>query len=119
MVMYDITEPESFIDVKRYWMNEIFSHFGSDADNRMPIMLIGTKCDQVDRFNDEQTIVKRRDVMDLKKAHEGLLGPLECSSRTGKNVDKAFKKIADELVKRDMEDVPSPLYPKDPRCPLC
>ena len=119
MVMYEITEPESFIDVKQYWMNEIFTHFDSDADNKMPIMLIGTKCDLVDRFNDEQTIVKRRDVMDLQKAHEGLLGPLECSSLTGKNVDKAFEKIADELVKRDMKDLRSPIYPRDPRCPLC
>lgn len=101
--MYDMTDRESFIEVKQFWMNEIFGIFGDDADQKMPIMLIGTKADLVNPYyDDNQETVKKRDVMELKKEHNRLLGPYECSAKTGKNVEKAFSKFVDDLVTRDM-----------------
>lgn len=103
IVVYDMTDRESFTEVKQYWMKEIVQIFGQDADHRMPIMLIGTKADlaAAARFDSEQKIVKKRDVIELKKEYDRILGPYECSAQTGKNVDKAFHRIAEDLVRRD------------------
>lgn len=97
-----MTDRESFAEVKQYWLKEIFGLFGEDADHRMPIMLVGTKADEVNAsYDDEQTFVKKRDVMELKREYDRMLGPYECSARTGENVEKAFSKIAEDLVLRD------------------
>ena len=101
--MYDMTDRESFTDVKQYWMKEIFGLFGDDADQKMSIILIGTKADIVNPdYEYSQETVKRRDVLELKREHNRLLGPFECSAKTGKNVGKAFSKLVDDLVKRDV-----------------
>lgn len=97
-----MTDRESFTEVKQYWMKEILGLFGEDADHRMPIMLIGTKADLVQhKYDSEQIVVKKRDVLELKKEYDRMLGPYECSAQTGKNVDKAFLRIAEDLVLRD------------------
>ncbi len=103
MVMYDMTDRESFTDVKQFWMKEIFGFFGEDADEKISIILVGTKSDIANPdYDDSQDTVKRRDVMGLKKEHNRILGPYECSAKTGKNVTKAFEKLVDDLVARDV-----------------
>lgn len=99
IVIYDMTDDESFTDVKQYWMKEIFGMFGEDADRCMPIMLIGTKADLIDDHNKE--IVQKKDMIELKKKYNRILGPYTCSAKTGENVDKAFLKLAEDLVIRD------------------
>lgn len=80
----------------------VYSHFGEDADQRVPIILVGNKSDLIDKYDDLQVRVRVRDVQeDLK--HVDLLGPFECSARTGKNVGNIFHKAAKEIVRRDME----------------
>ena len=102
IIVYDMTDRASLNEVKQYWMKEIVQHFGDDADHRLPIMLIGAKADLAkSTFDDEQKFVKKRDVLDLKKEYDRMLGPYECSAVTGKNVDKAFSRIAEELVSRN------------------
>ena len=121
--MYDMTDRESYTEVKQFWMKEIFGIFGDDADQKMPIMLIGTKADLVSPYYDvdDQDTVKKRDVMELKKEHGRLLGPYECSAKTGKNVDKAFTKLVEDLVTRDMVGLQRPNNYIEPTklCGIC
>lgn len=102
MVVYDITDPDSFIEVRQYWINEIFGYFGEEADHHIPIILVGTKLDLVDKYDDTQVIVRLQDVKDLKGKHDRLIGPIECSAQTGKNVDKVFNVLTKELFDRDL-----------------
>lgn len=106
MVVYDIMDPDSFLEVRQYWINEIFGVYGEEADHQMAILLVGTKYDMVDIYDDHQVIVRKRDVLCLKEKHERLLGPIECSAKTGKNVDIVFETLVREIISR-MTAVPS------------
>ena len=121
IVIYNTTDRESYTEVKHYWMKEIFGLFGDDADQKMPIMLIGTKADLIHGCcDDEQEVVRKRDVMELKKEHSRLLGPYECSAKTGKNIEKAFSRLVDDLVIRETIGIPKPDHPKPPKpCGMC
>uniref|UniRef100_A0A1X7U0Q0 Uncharacterized protein n=1 Tax=Amphimedon queenslandica TaxID=400682 RepID=A0A1X7U0Q0_AMPQE len=102
IIVYDMTDRKSFVEIKQYWIKEIAVQFGDDADHHLPIMLIGTKADLAKSIgDDEQKLVKKQDVLDLKKEYDRMLGPYECSAVSGKNVDKAFNRIAEELVSRN------------------
>ena len=124
IVMYDMTDRETYTDIKQFWMKEIFGMFGEDADQKMPIVLIGTKADLVNpEYDDNQETVRKRDVMELKKEHCRLLGPFECSAKTGKNVEKAFSKLVEDLVTRDKIGLRKPkcceLQPTVKLCRVC
>ena len=104
IIVYQITDPASYVEVKDSWLSMICARFGEDADQHIPILLVGSKSDLVDKYDDLQVCVTSRDVKeDLKHRHSQLLGPIECSSKTGKNVDKVFRVLAEEIVRRDME----------------
>ena len=100
MVVYDIMDPDSFQEVKQYWINEIFGVYGEEADHQMAILLVGTKQDMVDIYDENQVIVRKRDVLCLKEKHERLLGPIECSAKTGKNIEVVFDTLVKELLIR-------------------
>ena len=105
IIVYQITDPASYVEVKdSSWLRMVYGLFGEDADQHIPILLVGSKSDLVDKYDDLQVRVRSRDVKeDLKHRHSQLLGPIECSSKTGKNVDKVFQVLAEEIVRRDME----------------
>ena len=102
LVVYSITDPDSFVEVKQYWMDEIFGYYGEDADHHMPIILVGTKLDLVDEYNDNQVIVKPSDVSELKGKYTRLIGPIECSAKSGKGIDKVFNTLGKELFGQDL-----------------
>ena len=102
IVVYQITEPSTY--VKDLWLNIVFNQFGEDADQKIPILLVGSKSDLVDKYDDLQIRVRCRDVEeDLKHHYSQLLGPIEYSSKTGKNVDKVFQVLAEEIVHCDVK----------------
>ncbi len=104
IIVYDITDTSSFVEIKDSWLRMVFTQFGEDADQKIPILLVGSKSDLVDKYDDSQVFVRARDVKeDLKTRHNHLMGPIECSSKTGKNVEKVFQEMAEGIVKRDME----------------
>ena len=103
IVVYQITDYESYVEIKDFWLRMVCDQFGEDADQKIPILLVGSKSDLVDKYDDLQDRVRSRDVKeDLKHRHSQLLGPIECSSKTGKNVNKVFQVLAEEIVRRDI-----------------
>ena len=102
VIVYDITDPDSFVELKDSWIQSVFSYFGEDADEKIPIVIVGNKCDLVDRYDCSQVLVNKRDVnTELKGKHEKLLGPIECSAKSGKNVERIFEDLAKQLVTRE------------------
>ena len=103
ILVYQITDPASYVEVKESWLRMVCGQNGEDADQRIPILLVGSKSDLVDKYDDLQDRVRSRDVKeDLKHRYSQLLGPIECSSKTGKNVNKVFQVLAEEIVRRDI-----------------
>ena len=100
VVLYEITNPNSFIEVEDTWLRMIFTQFGESADARMPIVLVGSKSDLIDEFDESQSYIRKRDVGGLKTKYTQLIGPIECSSKSGDNVEKVFKEVAKGILQR-------------------
>lgn len=101
IMVYQITDPASYVELKDSWLKMVFTEFGEDADREVPILLVGSKSDLVNPKDKRQVLVRLKDVQqDLKTKHSHLLGPIECNSVTGKNVHKVFQEMAEEMVSR-------------------
>lgn len=84
IIVYDITNPESLDEAKK-WYNEI-RNILSDAY----IIFVGNKTDSVDS--------RKIDFDETKKyTDENKLDLIETSARTGRNVDKLFLQIIENL----------------------
>lgn len=90
--MFDITRVSSLRNFGD-WL-EIFKGATGDMNMYVPIIMIGGKLDLHDRRS-----VFSNDAVDLAKKHE-LLDYIECSAKTGENVELIFYKLALELTKR-------------------
>ena len=94
MIVYDISDAESYNEATTSWFSEVTTHLNMDLN--IPIMLVGNKTDLED-----DRVINVKDVKDFaRKSH--LLEPIECSAKTGKLVDRAFQTLAKEMVKRGL-----------------
>ena len=125
ILVYNTTEMDSFRDVQDFWMNQVYIQYGRDVCDKMPVVLVGTKSDLLRKKyedNDEYDSVKKMDAKRMKGSTERLLGPIHCSAKTGRNVDKVFKKVAEELVARDSTGrvrPPITIHKVNSQCRLC
>ena len=89
LLVYSITDKDSFNNLESKWINEI----NDSVDvNNIPIVLIGNKKDLEDeRVIEEQSAREFANKFNLKF--------FETSSKTGENVDLAFKELINEVVK--------------------
>ena len=90
--MFDITRRTSLRNFDD-WL-EIFKQGTDDMKFDVPIIMIGGKLDLHDRRS-----VYSKDAVDLAKQYD-LLDYIECSAKTGENVELIFYKLALELTKR-------------------
>ena len=106
VIVYDITADESLHDID-FWVREVQYYLLRELEEGMPIMFVGNKKDLVQRRGDnpgykdeakESTVVFRQ-VQELSNSN-GYLRPLECSAKSGENVQRIFSTIAHELMKR-------------------
>ena len=78
----------------------------------MPVIFVGNKKDLLQKEEQEQydnaygdeskardAAATFRQVREISNAH-GFLRPIECSAKTGENVQKVFTIVATELIKR-------------------
>ena len=89
LLVYSITDKDSFNNLESKWINEI----NDSVDvNNIPIVLIGNKKDLEDeRVIEEQSAREFANKFNIKF--------FETSSKTGENVDLAFKELINEVVK--------------------
>ena len=86
LAVYDITDESSFISLKT-WIKTIKEECGS----HMPIIIVGNKSDL-----DSQRIVDKNDAFIYAK--ELKIEYIECSSKTGDNIDKAISLITEKVL---------------------
>jgi len=90
--MFDITRQSSLRNFED-WL-KIFKEGTEDSQIQVPIIMIGGKLDLHDRRS-----VYSKDAVDLAKSYE-FLDYIECSAKTGENVEIIFYKLALELTRR-------------------
>ena len=101
ILVYSTTDRESFRNVQEFWLNQVHIQYGNDATDKLPVLLVGTKSDLLKKYDEQQEHVKKVDSRCMKGTTDRLLGPIHCSAKTGRNVDRVFQKIADiECSKR-------------------
>ena len=110
IMVYDVTCEESFEDLKALIqvVNDEMPH-----PHRIPILLAGNKLDKADH---------KTEVVDFGTAEDtarslSLLLPIECSSKSGENVDQVFRVIATELNKHQHARTLAARLPRPPRSP--
>ena len=103
VLVYSTMDLESFTDVHETWLSQIHIQYGNDATDKLPVILVGTKSDLVKKHDEQQERVKKRDGRGMKASRDRLLGPIHCSAKTGRNVEKVFTKIAEELAARQSQ----------------
>ena len=86
---YDVTDRQSFEQIRKYWYNFVMANKGGDS----PLMyLVGNKIDKPDRVvSDEEG---KSLANDLNMKYFGV------SAKTGENVDILFDDIVNSLIKK-------------------
>jgi small GTP-binding protein len=86
LVLYDITNEESFTKLKE-WVELIKEECG----RHIKILIIGNKSDL-----ESQRAIDKEDAM--KYANEEKVQYIECSSKTGENVEKAIIMLSEKIL---------------------
>ena len=88
VLMYDITNRESFDTISRWW-NNILEHKEKD----FPVILVGNKCD----LEDERKVQKEEGE---KIAKEYNVKFYEASNKDGINVEESFRELINIILGR-------------------
>ena len=88
--MFDLTKSESFENI-RDWYSDLKNNFSNFDD--IEVALCGNKCDLEDEIKISQDEA-------LKLAAELNIGYLETSARIGKNIDKVFDNLVDNMISK-------------------
>ncbi|TFG00584.1 MAG: GTP-binding protein [Promethearchaeota archaeon] len=98
--MYDITRRSTLNRINE-WLSIFQEQYNKkETDEFLPVIILGGK---IDREEDRSV-----NLSDAKKRLDGFkcLNFMECSSKTGENVEDVFIKLAKHLLKR-MDEIPS------------
>lgn len=87
LIVADITRKETLESIKD-WIQSLHNCVG-----KVPVLFLLNKSDLMD-----QTRIKQDEIMDLAKKHDTSF--LFTSAKTGKNVDKAFKRLSEMLLQK-------------------
>ncbi|MFW9873792.1 MAG: Rab family GTPase [Candidatus Thorarchaeota archaeon] len=90
--MYDITNKSSLLNLKEwilFFHNKVISHL-----TQIPILIVGSK---LDLYANRE--VNLEDAYNLSEFYN-ILGYIECSAKTGENVDKLFLTLTTEIMKK-------------------
>ncbi len=88
MIVFDITDKQSFEDATNYWYAEIKNSCPPETQ----ILLVGNKCD----LADGRAVSSGQIQVFLQQHRE--IEYIETSAKTAEHIEQAFFKIADMLV---------------------
>ena len=90
--MFDITRYSTVKDIED-WLS-IFEYFVAESQIKIPIIMVGGKSDLEDKRS-----VQIEETIELANKYK-FHGYLECSSKTGENVEEIFKSIAKKMIEK-------------------
>lgn len=89
ILVYDITNADSFKNLNKYWLNDVREFSGLKTQ----IIIVGNKIDL-----NESRKVKKREGKKFSKINDAMF--LETSAKTGENVNILFEKIAIKILEK-------------------
>ncbi len=92
IMVFDLTNPESFENMKN-WYSDVKSAFSNFDD--LEVVMCGNKCDLTDEIQISQESA-------LSLATELNIGYLETSARIGKNIDKIFIDMINNMISKNI-----------------
>lgn len=94
LLVYDITRHDTFINVESKWLKDILNNIKRKCD----LLLLGNKLDLKDNrvvsYEEGKDLAKKINAIDF----------IETSALNGKNVDKAFLKLVQQVLRAYGED---------------
>jgi len=93
VIVYDMTDPETLI-----WASERIQDIRNNLENVPPILLIGNKLE----LKEDQEISEEK-IKDFIEINE-ISSSLEISLKTGENIEDAFMKLTEMMVKSTESD---------------
>ncbi len=90
IIVFDLTKPESFESI-RNWYSDVKNNFPNF--NEIEVVLCGNKCDL-----EEEIQISQEKALSL--ANELNISYLETSARIGKNIDKVFDDLVNNLISK-------------------
>ncbi len=90
--MYDISNKSSLINLNEWIL--LFQNKVVERKGQIPILIVGGK---LDLYADRK--VNLEDAYNLSESYN-ILGYIECSAKTGENVEKVFLTLIIEIMKR-------------------
>ena len=95
IIVFDLTKTESFENIKNWYadVKDNFSNF-----NEIEVTMVGNKCDLKEEIQISQE-------QGLKLATELNISYLETSARIGKNIDKVFDDLVNNLITKGKIDL--------------
>ena len=90
--MYDISNKSSLLNLNEWIL--LFQNKVVDHKRQIPILIVGGKLDL-----DADRKVNLEDAYNLSESYD-ILGYIECSAKTGENVEKVFLTLIIEIMKR-------------------
>uniref|UniRef100_A0A2P2NFZ5 Ras-related protein RABC2a n=1 Tax=Rhizophora mucronata TaxID=61149 RepID=A0A2P2NFZ5_RHIMU len=121
ILVYDVTRRETFQNLSDVWAKEVELY---STNENCAKMLVGNKVDR-----DSERAVSREEGLNLAKELGSLF--LECSAKTGENVEKCFEELAQKIMEVPslLEEgstgskptvlTPTPEEPEPPKDPCC
>ena len=94
LFMYDITRFSSFRNFNN-WM-EVFEEGSKRNDVEIPLLMIGSKKDL-----EFKRAVNIEDAMALTENYDKVYDYVECSAKTGENVDYIFERLMEAIIDRN------------------
>ena len=91
--MYDITRFSSFRNFNN-WM-EVFKEGSKRNENSMPLFMVGSKKDL-----EYKRAVSLEDAMSITEKYDEVNDYIECSAKTGENIELIFEKLIELIMKR-------------------
>ena len=100
LVVFDLSDEESFKNLN-FWLSDLNKH----APEKLVKVLVGNKVDLTkaseERSRKRESFENKREVsyeMAQNFALENQMYYLECSAKTGENINDAFRKVAEEIM---------------------
>lgn len=96
MIVYDITDSESYNEATKNWFVEATSY--ANPNSNIPILLVGNKTDL-----DDKRAIPFKAAKEFCDRHH-LLSPVECSAKTDKaKIAKAFDELGKQILARNLQ----------------
>jgi Ras-related protein Rab-32 len=94
IIVYDVTQGNTFEDVKT-WKSDIDAKVLLPDDTPIPVLLLGNKCDLMEKFKSEEE-------MDKYCKENGFIAHYLTSAMNGQNIDKAVSVLVGKILSKNI-----------------